>query len=1354
MGDYCIPDDYIIRPENEHWDDTPSLDEHQLDVYMLAKSLWTGGKVLDIGCGSGFKLVKYFSDAETIGLDIEPTLSFLIQKYPNHEWRHSNFDDRYDESFDVVICSDVIEHVQDPDHLMSFITALKFKHLVISTPDRDALVAANIGSHKGPPLNKTHIREWTRDEFSKYLSRFVNVQENREATQNGQMVHATPKVIVEKMQEPGVIPDIIHFVWVGSPIPYWAADITERWKRMNPEYKVMLHGEEALIDRYSEAYRKASEPCSKADLIRLSALRRFGGWYFDIDFVPLRPMSELVGKYGKDKPFLTRQWDHKSPEKEVANGVIGVASDDPQWALVDQLVDEAEGKTIERTSFGPLLATQWRNRGDVTIGEQSDFYPVAGRTEAISKYQLMLDGAPESLAGNPFVLHLWAGSKGPDVPKPKTFFPSDMAIVGNSSCEKGKGRGEEIDSHNYVLRMNNFSVSEEHAADYGRRMDFWCCSFFQDIKDHVDLGSYTAAFCPFPIGDEIFKLRYTCRQDLINKHRSKMRISDVATYSNLLRIVPNPSTGITFLHWLYSLTGTLNPELIYGFGFFNPDEGHHYFDNQKTCTHKGDIEKQFFRYMCGEANYPAPVDPVFNIAVVGDVVKGGDHDLGMKSAILLRSLGYPVNLLIDGSKIDSEYYSGLISCAMTFGIKITSATAAKPSIVVSQTGSKESLEYAKEYGAVYITRKTGYAAGHSKNKQDDVYHFDSPWWAFRWLQYVAPEVAKGFEKSEKPTCAPKKKPGSAVIVGGRDVTVNSMISSLAGKVELKHADDICAAPPECAMAILPPGSSSDQAHDAMAMGYAVIAHLEDAKSVIEHKKTGFHYQHPNYAVIWAQDLQKRPELAVRAVKEATEACDGMRKAAVDVSVVIPCYNQSSYLERAIGSINRQVAAPREVIVVDDASPDNCKEAVEKVRQMFPSLTVKYVRHEENKGLSAARNTGIKEASSEWILPLDADDAIRPRMISACSDKFELADVVYTDVWLMKEYRVNSMSFDRETITKHRNCLVCTSFFKKSLWESIGGYDETMKEGYEDWNFWLSAIEQDAKFVKQPGPLFVYDNTRSDSMVKHSQIHHVRLFEEMKAKHPELYGRREPAQESATLSVIVSSYNQLRTLKLAMESYKGQTMRPKQVIIADDGSSDGTLEWIDSIKEDSYPFPVTYVSREHSWYRLASILNMAARQVEGSRILFTNADQLHCPESFEAHSRLSEKQIGGGRFVGIAGATAKEVDLPQVRQFDEIHRIQQQHPSSKHNLSYMESSPSPIGIWGGNFSVPTEMFRNIGGYDEGYDVGWGGEENNLVKRLASSGGEMIWVKDSTIYHLDHALRRYSLAAHGSKRYLSE
>ena len=174
---YFIHADYRHRQEAERYNDTANSDEWQDEVYRFAHEVSSDHNlqtVLDIGCGSGFKLMKYFWAHTTIGSDVPETLRWLKKRYPDREWIASDFSSAGPKA-DLVIASDVIEHLADPDELLDYISRISPEYVILSTPDRNLL---RCGTHNGPPSNPAHVREWNMAEFHSYVSEFLNIIEH------------------------------------------------------------------------------------------------------------------------------------------------------------------------------------------------------------------------------------------------------------------------------------------------------------------------------------------------------------------------------------------------------------------------------------------------------------------------------------------------------------------------------------------------------------------------------------------------------------------------------------------------------------------------------------------------------------------------------------------------------------------------------------------------------------------------------------------------------------------------------------------------------------------------------------------------------------------------------------------------------------------------------------------------------------------------------------------------------------------------------------------------------------------------------------------------------------------------
>lgn len=188
---YFLPKDYKTNPVL-YFDDTSETDGWQREVYEYAEQVCKDNNytsVLDIGCGSAFKLIKHFNDYDTLGLDLPPTVAFLKNTYPTKKWS-----DKFEPvtGYDMVICSDVIEHLENPEELVQLIKDCKPKCIIFSTPDKGL---RKDGHWLGPPQTLFHVREWSFYEFAQYMDHHFNVvcHIRSNIDQSTQLVHCILK---------------------------------------------------------------------------------------------------------------------------------------------------------------------------------------------------------------------------------------------------------------------------------------------------------------------------------------------------------------------------------------------------------------------------------------------------------------------------------------------------------------------------------------------------------------------------------------------------------------------------------------------------------------------------------------------------------------------------------------------------------------------------------------------------------------------------------------------------------------------------------------------------------------------------------------------------------------------------------------------------------------------------------------------------------------------------------------------------------------------------------------------------------------------------------------------------------
>ena len=202
-----------------------------------------------------------------------------------------------------------------------------------------------------------------------------------------------------------------------------------------------------------------------------------------------------------------------------------------------------------------------------------------------------------------------------------------------------------------------------------------------------------------------------------------------------------------------------------------------------------------------------------------------------------------------------------------------------------------------------------------------------------------------------------------------------------------------------------------------------------------------------------------------------------------VSIIIPCYNHGAMLREALASVEQvRNANLLEVIVVDDGSSEG--ETTTILSQLAEAGYC--VVAQPNRGPSAARNTGIRLAKGEFILPLDSDNRLRDVYLNegvSLLRRNPSVGVIYADAeffgetsgrWYVPHFNLLSLI--------RGNFIDTCALYRKKLWEEVGGYDEQMIcMGWEDWDFWLRVTCHGGAFVHLSKVGFDY-RVRSDSVI--------------------------------------------------------------------------------------------------------------------------------------------------------------------------------------------------------------------------------------------------------------------------------
>ena len=184
---------------------------------------------------------------------------------------------------------------------------------------------------------------------------------------------------------------------------------------------------------------------------------------------------------------------------------------------------------------------------------------------------------------------------------------------------------------------------------------------------------------------------------------------------------------------------------------------------------------------------------------------------------------------------------------------------------------------------------------------------------------------------------------------------------------------------------------------------------------------------------------------------------------MNISVVIPTYNRKDLLKRSINSVINQTIKPFEIIVVDDGSLDGTETMIRRNYDL-----VKFIK-QENKGVSAARNSGIKVSNGEWICFLDSDDEWKKdkleKQINAVNDNPGYHLFHSNEIWVKNGIRINQKKkhkkYGGDIFEKCLDmCRISPSsvMIDKTVFDEVGNFNENLVV-CEDYELWLRICDK-------------------------------------------------------------------------------------------------------------------------------------------------------------------------------------------------------------------------------------------------------------------------------------------------------
>jgi GT2 family glycosyltransferase len=236
-----------------------------------------------------------------------------------------------------------------------------------------------------------------------------------------------------------------------------------------------------------------------------------------------------------------------------------------------------------------------------------------------------------------------------------------------------------------------------------------------------------------------------------------------------------------------------------------------------------------------------------------------------------------------------------------------------------------------------------------------------------------------------------------------------------------------------------------------------------------------------------------------------------------VSVVIPCFNLGEYVDEAIDSVFIQSFQDFEILIVDDGSTDEATRA----RLAACDRPRTRVVRTENRGLPAAKNLGLRQTTGRYLCMLDADDRLAPTCLERSVTALEQNPAIaFVSHWVRtfgdedRTWRPERCDFPALLDV---NTVNGAALVRRDALLAVGGFDEAMRSGCEDWDLWISLVERGFPGQILPEVLFHYRRRPGSMSRTMLEVEgHPRLYHYLAHKHagtfrahlPALLARRE------------------------------------------------------------------------------------------------------------------------------------------------------------------------------------------------------------------------------------------------------
>ena len=536
-------------------------------------------------------------------------------------------------------------------------------------------------------------------------------------------------------------------------------------------------------------------------------------------------------------------------------------------------------------------------------------------------------------------------------------------------------------------------------------------------------------------------------------------------------------------------------------------------------------------------------------------------------------------------------------------------------------------------------------------------------------------------------------------------------------------------------------------------------HNNDYENAFEYYKQAVRFN-PNIkkfydAAVKLSDVESKEELDKMRNRilfnvEESKSIHQTKDSQALVSVIIPTYNRSSYLKQSIQSVLAQTYQNFEILVINDGGED-----VLHIIESINDSRIKYINHKKNKGVSAARNSGLKNAKGKYIAYLDDDDAYYPEHLQTLVEKLQNTKfkVVYSDAHflhteikdgkeIVKSKTVSySFDFSKELILLMNIAPTQCFMHAKDCVENVGYFNESLST-HEDWEFWIRLSEKyDFLHVKNVTSVVnrkaefqslttsnLEDFLRTMRIIfkryRHLTKGNTKLLKAQKERENDLLKAIKNQQGA---SIIIVTYNSEKTIESCLKSVTKTIREYDEVVIVDNNSKDKTVKLVEKFTRKSNQFKLVK-SKENLGF--SEGCNVGIKNSSNPFVVLLNPDTNVTDRWLDKMISVCKKENVAA--VGpVSNYAAGYQNILAYLDKNELNTIEQHKLPKEIETRFSNKTVETKLLIGFCMVMKRNLLSELGGLDKGLFLG--NDDLDLSWRFRLKGYKLLVAVDTFVYH---------------------